>query len=208
MRVMTTALPNLQQLSINWGLGSPGSGHKYSDGEDPDEELARYHANETSHDINIISNFKNLRTLNISLVDLNGRYPVLFDFPLLHKLFISDCRFLKIDLGMLSGLPSLKEFDSIFIPVTGDIRNLRVLKETIETVRIVGCHRVEGNFMDLADFPRLKQLKLLGGTVSGDIRDISRHDFPALEQLSLPRPSVVVWIMSFSAFLTCLVSCK
>ena len=39
--------------------------------------------------------------------------------------------------------------------------------------------------MDLADFPRLKELDL-GGGVTGDIRDISVHDFQALESLSLP----------------------
>jgi len=182
IRVMATVLPNLQQLSIRaleWG-------HKYIEGEDADERRARYHASETSHDINIISNFKKLRVLYIYKADLNGRYPVLFDFPLLHKLFISDCRYLKFDLGMLSGLPLLKEFVSTLNPLTGDIRNLRVLKETIEKVKIFGHNRVEGNFMDFADFPRLKQLKLIGGTVTGDIRDISRHDFPALEQLCLP----------------------
>eukprot|EP00984_Skeletonema_dohrnii_P007059 scaffold2522_cov67-Skeletonema_dohrnii-CCMP3373.AAC.1 len=40
--------------------------------------------------------------------------------------------------------------------------------------------------MDLADFPRLKKLDLNSTTVTGDIRDIGRNDFSALESLALP----------------------
>ena len=56
MRVMSTALPNLQQLSI-CGCGLD-YGHKYIDGEDPDDEIAA-----TSHDIDIISCFSKLRSV-------------------------------------------------------------------------------------------------------------------------------------------------
>ena len=51
MRVMITALPNLQKLTI----ANFGHRHKYFDGEDPDEEEAARTANYTTHDINIIS---------------------------------------------------------------------------------------------------------------------------------------------------------
>ena len=44
LRVMSTALPNLQQLSI-YDLGQ---GHKFRDGEDPDEEMAAHTADFTS----------------------------------------------------------------------------------------------------------------------------------------------------------------
>ena len=40
--------------------------------------------------------------------------------------------------------------------------------------------------MDLADFPRLKELHLDFTTVTGDIRDIGECDFLSLEQLTLP----------------------
>ena len=46
MRAMSTALPNLQQLSI-CGLGR---GHKWSDGEDPDEYWAADTADWPTHD--------------------------------------------------------------------------------------------------------------------------------------------------------------
>ena len=40
--------------------------------------------------------------------------------------------------------------------------------------------------MDLADFPYLKKLDLDMTAVTGDIRDISNNDFPALEEIALP----------------------
>jgi len=94
---------------------------------------------------------------------------------------------------MLRGFPLLKGLElngtrigNVNSRLTGNISSLQVLKETIEKVRIFGRHRVEGDLMDLADFPRLKKLNLFCTNVTGDIRNIRRHDFPALEQLFLP----------------------
>ena len=84
IRVMSTALPNLQQLSI-CGISGIGRKNKYSDGEDPDEENAQRTASHRAHDINIISNFRKLRTMMIKDAPLNGRYPILFNFQLLQK---------------------------------------------------------------------------------------------------------------------------
>ena len=104
MRVMSTALPNLQQIT----LLHLGGRHKYVDGEDPDEFTARLTADYTAHDIDIISRVSKLRILTIWQVPLNGRYPVLFNFPLLQKLSIWDCHDLKWDLELLAGMPVLK----------------------------------------------------------------------------------------------------
>ena len=41
--------------------------------------------------------------------------------------------------------------------------------------------------MDLADFPRLRGLNLSLTEVTGDIRDISENDFPALKSIRLPK---------------------
>jgi hypothetical protein len=117
MRVMSTALPNLQQISLKF----LGHEHKYSDGEDLDERMAANTANYTALDIDIISRFRNLHTFEIYRAPLNGRYPALFDFPFLQKLTISDfndCSILKWDLEMLSGLPSLKELDCCDMIIT------------------------------------------------------------------------------------------
>ena len=182
MRVMATALPNLQQLSI-FNL-CPG--HKYSNGEDPDEERAAETTNYISHDINVISNFRKLRLLHIETCNLNGRYHVLFGFQFLQKFSTSECSYLKWDLEML-GFPSLKELATFRNPqLTGNLNSLRVLKDNLEKVEITNCRKIEGNFMNLADFPRLKGLNLICTNVTGDIRDIVEDDFPALESIYLP----------------------
>jgi hypothetical protein len=184
MRTMSIALPNLQQLSLQF----LGHGHKYSDGEDPDEMWAAFTANWATHDIELLSNFGMLEILAIPDAPLNGRYPVLFNFPLLQKLTIWKCLYLKWDLEMLEGLPSLKELFCCNNPhLTGSLSSLIVLKDTLEKVKIIDCRRVEGNFMDLSDFPRLEELDLRYNDVTGDIRDICGHDFPALEHLFLPK---------------------
>ena len=185
MRVMTTQLPNLQQIEI----GCLGERHKFSDGEDPHEEHAARTANLPTHDIEIISNFSKLRILKISsIAELNGRYPFLFSsFPLLEILSI-HCKCIKWDLGMLAGFPLLKELDSWYNHrLISNINSLRVLKDTLELVEFRDCSRVEGNFMDLANFPNLKKLYLLDTAVTGDIRDIGEHDFSSLDAPKLVR---------------------
>ncbi len=194
MRVMATELPNLQQITI----GDLGYRHKWSDGEDPYEERASQTADWTSHDIGIISNFRKLRRLNIyTSQTLNGRYPSLFNFPLLQVLDIDSsrmCKYLKWDLEMIAALPLLKELTCAGTGhltgnecVTGNINSLRVLKGTLEKVAIDFCPGVKGSFMDLADFPHLKVLNLFGTAVTGDIRDINANDFSALECLDIPK---------------------
>ena len=199
MSIMTAALPNLQQIEIGC-LRRPFERHKYNDGEDPDEEQATLTrgAAYTTHDIEIISNFRKLRILDIKIAQLNGKYPVLFNFPLLEKLSIKNCFCLKVDLEMLTGgLPMLRELTCNGIAeepgmssrstAAGNINSLRVLKETLEKLDLGDCKNVVGNFMDLADFPHLKELDLFGTAVTGDIRDIGQNDFSTLEQLFLPK---------------------
>ena len=181
MRVMTAALPNLQFLTI----GGLGSGHKYGDGEDPDKEWAARTADKTTHDIGIISNFSKLQALGIR-ASLNGRYPSLFNFPLLQILDIESCR-LKWDLDMLVGLPSLKELRCSYgNNLSGNIKNFSVLKRTLRVIECHDCNNIEGKFTDLADFPRLKSLKLSRcPNVTGDIRKLGSSDFPTLTKLDL-----------------------
>mmetsp|Transcript_2531 Transcript_2531/g.5587 ORF Transcript_2531/g.5587 Transcript_2531/m.5587 type:complete len:412 (-) Transcript_2531:136-1371(-) len=182
--VMTIALPNLQQIEI----GYLGSGHKYIDGYDPDERMAAETINFISHDIEIICNFEMLRSLVVNFAPLNGRYPLLFNFPLLNKLSITTNWKLKWDLEVLAGLPVLKElYLNDNKQLTGNINSLRVLRETLAKVEIIDCKKVEGNFMDLADFPHVNELNLCHTAVIGDIREIGAHDFPALKSLSLPK---------------------
>jgi hypothetical protein len=190
LRVMASALPNLQQIIIG-DLDVEPQRHKYSDGEDPDEWRANRTYDCISHEIEVMSNFSKLRNLGIiANASLNGRYPFLFNsFPLLERLSINCSNYLKWDLGMLAGLTLLKVLDCCDneLYMTGNISSLRVLKGTLEKVKINNCENVEGNFMDLADFPHLKELFLDNTAVTGDIRDIGDNDFSSLEKLGLPK---------------------
>jgi len=70
--------------------------------------------------------------------------------------------------------------------LTGNISRLRAFKGTLKSLYIWKCLSVRGNIMEMADFPRLKELELYGTPVTGDIEDIRSNDFPALESLNLP----------------------
>ena len=182
---MTSALPNLQHLKIS-GIYEGRNEHKYCDGVDPDEEWAAKTAKRVAHDIQVVSNFRQLRHLVIESVQVNGKYPVFFNFPLLQKLEVNCCSYMKWDLKMLAGLPSLKELNVSHTPLTGNIKSLLVLKNTLERVCVCYCFNIEGNFIDLADFPLLKYLNLPNySLVTGDMRDICENDFPMLETLNL-----------------------
>jgi hypothetical protein len=107
---------------------------------------------------------------------------------MLQKLSIQSSNYQKWDLEMLSGLPTLKELDCVRNRLlTGNINSLRLLRETLENVTINYCENVDGNFMDLADFPQLKVLNLYETAVTGDIRDIDNNDFSSLKFLKLPK---------------------
>ena len=208
MQALTTALPNLQQLSISSIDDTDAMKqypemryrweHRFIVGDNPDDEVAiDTNRNYTTHDINVISNFKHLRSLEISrAAPLNGEYPVFFDFPFLQTLNI-NCQFtddrygfgyFKWNLTMLERLPMLRRlYCSAHDGLTGNVNSLRVLKNTLEAVSITECYDVVGNFMDLADFPCLKRLDLRSTRVTGDIRDINENDFKVLESLELSR---------------------
>ncbi len=198
MKTMSTALPNLQQLKLGelrydyWNKIH----HRYADGEDPQNvagsEMHRSANSVVTHEIDMISNFTKLKVLELewTLSSLNGSYPTLFNFPLLENLTVCRCDYLKWDLGMLAGLPLLRVLNcKANRRLTGNIHSLRVLKDTLEEVVITHCTRVEGNFMDLADFPHLKILDIDYSMVSimGDVRDMKEGDFPKLRKLCLPK---------------------
>jgi len=195
MAAMTSALPGLQHISLRRLGCFQIRNIKYNDGEDPDEQRAARTINWPALDIEIILSFRRLHSLKIWNAPLNGRYNFLFNFPLLKKLSIGgssiapNVNYLKWDLGMLSGVPLLEVFsctDEFGGCLTGNINSLRVLKDTLEEVYMHDCHEIQGNFMDLADFPRLKELDLGLTDVTGDIRKIGEQDFLALETLVLP----------------------
>eukprot|EP00984_Skeletonema_dohrnii_P012232 scaffold4944_cov104-Skeletonema_dohrnii-CCMP3373.AAC.6 len=180
MEAMTRALPNLQQVTL---LGLDETEKRYFDGEDAEDDLQV----DDDLDINIISRFTKLKHLKIWNAPLNGIYPTLFHFRLLESLTIGFLQKLKWDLEMLAGLPNLRELDCNFHDgVSGNIKSLEAIKNTLENVSLFSCSNVEGNFMDLAKFPHLLSLSLLETSVTGDIRDISENDFTVIREMQLP----------------------
>ena len=192
MRVMSTALPNLQQLTI---YDFVDGASKYVDGEDSHELISspNFVFQTYEYNINLVSNFSKLRKLSVlSDAPLNGRYPTLFNFPLLQELVITECALLNVDFNMFARLTSLRKLDlRTMLHLTGNLGSLKVLKDTLEIINIHNCENVRGNFMVLANFPHLKELILwYTRDVTGDIRDIDEHDFPAMENLCLPHTVV------------------
>ena len=61
--------------------------------------------------------------------------------------------------------------------LTGNINSLGVLKDALTKVTIRNCRRVQGNFMDLADFPRLMELNLIDTSVIGIFRILANVIF-------------------------------
>jgi hypothetical protein len=193
MNAMTGALPNLEKMTLSrlgWQQDERGVfvRHKFVDGDDPDEKVASETTDWTANEIGIITRFKKLRILNFHGTQLNGRYPFLFNFPLLQRLQLWNCHYLKFDLDMLAtGLPILKELSCLHDPrMTGNINSLRALRPTLVKLKIYNCRQVEGDFMDMADFPCLKELNLNNTAVRGDVRKIRENDFAKLTQLDLP----------------------
>jgi hypothetical protein len=149
-----------------------------------------------------IGNIRSLRVLKDTLEkvtmashSVEGNLMDLADFPQLKKLDLSYTN-ITVDIrdignGDFSKLGELKieatSTGSLSGLVTGNIRSLRVLKDTLQKLSFDGCPNVDGNFMALADFSRLKELVLRGTAVTGDIRDIGKHDFSSLEYINLPK---------------------
>lgn len=187
--------PNLQGIQL-------GVDHKKRDfiwregigGEDIEADTRYYNKpmqTYPTYDVSLISTFRNLRVLELKTDGLmRGRYPCLFDFPMLETFKIEQV-YSKVqwDFSMLAGFPQLKELDvSIDDQIEDDISNLRILKNTLQKVKLRFCDKVSGNYMVFADFPRLTTLDLDNEMpkLCGDIRDIKSTDFPSIEDIILP----------------------
>ena len=117
---------------------------------------------------------------------MNGSYPFLFDFPKLKILNLSNIQNLRWDLGMVSGLPSLKH---LVCPknykLTGNTNSLRMLRNTLQRLELSGCTNVEGDLMDLADFPLLEEIIMSGTKINADTSQISPKDFLSISRIIL-----------------------
>jgi len=176
------ALPNLQQLSLY-----ENDDLKFQDGEDARVFGFGVHKTTPVIDLECIARLQNLRRLFLERIHLNGRYPFLFNFPRLQQLRIYGVGFLQWDLSMISNFPELQDFYVAHNHrLTGEIKSLRVLKNTLRNVVIATCSEVEGDLMDLADFPHLEEICLVNTKVKGDLRQIRENHFPKIKDLNLP----------------------
>lgn len=182
VRAMSTALPNLQELSL----------HTIFAGDEKEPPAAI-----TTDIIGILSNFTKLRKLTIRRRSrMTSFSDVRRNYVHVQSITISFLRNLRCEIGvsriglnleMFGRLPLLKELCCVGLKsLEGSLWDLICLKDTLQKLRLEQCYNVRGNFMDLARFPLLKELDLYETAVTGDIRDIGEHDFPALQSLSLP----------------------
>ena len=107
---------------------------------------------------------------------------------------------------MLSRCPLLRELRLIRLQgnPTGNLNSLRVRKNTLEEVFINSCCSIQGNFMELADFPCLKDLSLFTPFLQEIIQE---DDFSAAEGVILRDTVIGGFGYSFSAFLMYRASC-
>jgi hypothetical protein len=133
-----------------------------------------------------IAKLQQLRRLSLRRMGLHGQYPFLFNFPELRTLDVSGIACLKWDLTMLKGLPKLEKLAcSQSTELTGDLKSLRVIMNSLSEICLRGCERVGGSLMTLADFPKLQKIDLTGTKVTGDIRDIGPNDFISIKEMNL-----------------------
>lgn len=145
-----------------------------------------YFGDEAPVSIRPIAKFQQLRILSLRRMPLHGHYDFLFNFPELRTLDLSYTGTLKWDLTMLKGLPKLEKLVcSQSTELTGDLKSLRVLINSLSEIFLAGCDHVDGSLMTLADFPKLQKIDLTGTKVTGDIRDIGPHDFISIKEMNL-----------------------
>ena len=194
------ALPGMSAVIFDFGL-KKSEEFDFATGEDPLSvlepepfmgDILRPEVLPRPVDISSIANFRRIRKLVINQASLNGSYPYLFDFPNLRTLELCSIRRLRWNLDMLSGLPKLEKLRCVRTGVTGNLKCFRVLRESLVDLCLAGCTEIEGNLMDLADFPFLKELSLnYCEKIVGDIRDVGPEDFQSIESAFTDLPNSV-----------------
>jgi Leucine-rich repeat (LRR) protein len=121
--------------------------------------------------------------------DVEGNFMILADFPQLKTLDLSDNTGITVDFGEV-GSDDFPKVEELFFgnnnsnSVSGNIRSLRVLKDTLRELTLEDCPNVDGNFMALADFPHLRSLHLDNSALTVDIGELLNGDFARLKSLS------------------------
>ena len=168
------------------------------DGEDPNHETAEKTQGFTSYDVGLINDFKNLHIIVIKGAPLlNGRYrPFHFQisgsyasatsssnqtFPTFRLRVVFACAFVRFKWGLDIQASNNRG-------LSGNLQSLHVLKSTLCELMIRLCDGIDGDFMQLADFPQLEKVGLGDAkNVTGDALQINPlMHFPNLQILELP----------------------
>ena len=182
------SIPSSSQFAIAAGENAESSS-RLSDDDSIWAQFGRVNQPSPSPpiDLKILESFRHLERLVLYQTDLRGSYPFLFQFKYLKSLDLTGNDEIEWDLAMLSGLPNLEKLAAGGNElVTGNLRSVRALRDTLVSFWLVGCHKIGGTVQDLADFPRLEELSLLHTKVIGDIRQFGANDFVAIKELNLP----------------------
>lgn len=183
---IASALPHVQSMEL---CGDDDEGVVVDEGEGPFKRRRQI----PNTNLEDLLNFSNLEELAFNLsvpagIGLNGSYPVLYDLKGLQKLVIRQGSDFRLNLYALSSnLTNLRHLECTYdSEIVGNLGTLRPLRDTLETLDLEYQFMLTGSITDLADFPRLQELYLVGCTaVEGDIRDIRPHHFPSLKSMRL-----------------------
>ena len=178
---LSDALPGMNAINFDFALAETEDNYEIAEGGGVLDENARL------IDLSVLSQFHGLQHLFLNETHFIGRMPFLFHFQHLKTLELVWNPGLQWDLDMLSGLPNLERLLAAHnYSLTGNIRSMRGLRETLVCFDVYRCNEIEGNLHDLADFPKLEELNLFGTKVAGDIREIGSTDFTAVKNVQLP----------------------
>jgi len=156
-------------------------------GQDPEEEEIRIEHDPCYLDLNILKNFRNLQFLSLTRLDLNGRYPFLFQFQSLQILNVSYNPNMKWDLEDVGrGLPNLERLKAARNPfLTGNLSSLRTLRHKLVSLILFGSSNITGSIHNLADFPVLEEVNVTETAIEGDLSRLGPNDFLAIQSWCL-----------------------
>jgi len=179
------ALPHVQSFRVNH-LDGETDLISFMDGEGVTITRRGAEQRPPPIDLSSIANFRYLQNLQLQHTVLCGSYPFLFQFQHLKSLDLRGNTLLTWDLQLLSAMPCLENLSCTSnFALTGDLRSLRVLKDSLASVNLKDCERVTGLLDELYDFPHLRELNLEETLVAGDVRTIGETDLVALKQLDI-----------------------
>lgn len=189
---LSKELPMISSITVCFNVYTTKA-FEIATGDNPKLPLAKSASIDPPVNLCSISNFRSLKHLSINRASFNGSYSYIFDFPELRTLELVDVGRLVWDLTMLQGLPQLEQLIAVRnTHLTGSLSNVQILRKSLMKLSLTSCHQVQGDLMDLRDFPKLKEIGLTDCTsIVGDIRNVRVGDFPSVASFGKLPESVI-----------------